>query len=204
MNLQQKLNICSTCTNRKLDINTGIVCNLTNEKPTFEPTCSDYNKDENTRETILAAKYIDLEILKTEQHFSIGILFATIAGGVFSFLWAIITIATQYQISIMAIAIGAGVGFTMRYFGKGIDIKFGIAGAIIAFLSCFLGNILSILGMVATQQQMNIFEVLIRINLLEIVKHLFNTITLFQILFYVLAIVQGFKFSFRNMEREKY
>jgi len=41
-----KINICKTCTNKKFDRDRGIVCGLTDQKPTFEDSCSDYNANE--------------------------------------------------------------------------------------------------------------------------------------------------------------
>ncbi len=41
-----KINICKTCTNKKFDRDRGIVCGLTDQKPTFENSCSDYNANE--------------------------------------------------------------------------------------------------------------------------------------------------------------
>ena len=44
--LQAQLAYCKTCQNRKFDMNTGIVCGLTDQKPQFEDKCADYNIDE--------------------------------------------------------------------------------------------------------------------------------------------------------------
>jgi hypothetical protein len=41
-----KINICKTCTNKKFDRDRGIVCGLSDQKPTFEDSCSDYNANE--------------------------------------------------------------------------------------------------------------------------------------------------------------
>jgi hypothetical protein len=42
----ERINICSTCLNRKFNRDTGLVCGLTLAKPNFENTCSDYQADE--------------------------------------------------------------------------------------------------------------------------------------------------------------
>lgn len=47
MTLSERLNYCKICTNRKTDVSTGIVCGLTNEKPTFEDECADFKADED-------------------------------------------------------------------------------------------------------------------------------------------------------------
>ncbi|MFT5513813.1 MAG: putative RDD family membrane protein YckC [Bacteroidia bacterium] len=40
-----KYSICETCTNRKFDPNSGLICGLTMLKPAFEDSCPDYNID---------------------------------------------------------------------------------------------------------------------------------------------------------------
>ena len=42
----EKLQLCKVCKNHKFDLSRGIVCKLTNEKPTFEEECPDHVADE--------------------------------------------------------------------------------------------------------------------------------------------------------------
>lgn len=46
MNLSEKIRVCATCQNCKRDIKRGIVCSLTDDKPTFDFNCSNYIEDE--------------------------------------------------------------------------------------------------------------------------------------------------------------
>src|SRR5690348_8928868 len=55
-------------------------------------------------------------------------------------LWAVITVATKYQIGYMAVGVGLLVGFAVRLFGAGVDQYFGIIGAFFSLLGCLLGN----------------------------------------------------------------
>lgn len=45
-----KLDFCKKCKKRKFDLNRGIICGLTNEKPTFENSCPDFENDETVQE----------------------------------------------------------------------------------------------------------------------------------------------------------
>jgi hypothetical protein len=81
------------------------------------------------------------------QEKSKGNLFTAIFAAVFvglicSVIWAWITATTAYQIGYMAIGVGAIVGFTVRFSGKGHTWGFALTGAIISLLSCVLGDIL--------------------------------------------------------------
>ncbi len=56
MNLNERLEFCNICENRKIDLKTGLVCSLTNEKPKFEDSCEKFLKDEKEAERKLKLK----------------------------------------------------------------------------------------------------------------------------------------------------
>lgn len=76
MELSEKIKFCATCKKSKRDIQRGIVCGLTNEKPAFENTCPDIDIDETE---VAKTNKITKEARKNE-----------ISGGLAFFLWAII------------------------------------------------------------------------------------------------------------------
>ena len=56
MTLKERLEFCTICENRKVDYKTGLVCNLTKEKPNFENNCEFFKKDEKEAERKLKMK----------------------------------------------------------------------------------------------------------------------------------------------------
>ncbi len=46
MTLEKRLDFCKICVNRKIDLKTGLVCSLTNQKPEFQNTCEYFIKDD--------------------------------------------------------------------------------------------------------------------------------------------------------------
>ena len=56
MNLNERLEFCTICQNRKIDFKTGLRCSLTNEKPEFENNCEKFLKDEKEAERKLKLK----------------------------------------------------------------------------------------------------------------------------------------------------
>ena len=46
MTVEERIKYCKICTNRKMDLAVGLVCSLTNQKPTFELTCPSFNLDQ--------------------------------------------------------------------------------------------------------------------------------------------------------------
>ena len=140
------------------------------------------------------------EKLRLEQNLIAGLAAGLAAGIIGAVLWGVITVVTEYQIGYMAIAVGAGVGFAIRYFGKGLDPIFGICGAVIAILSCLLGNYLSLIGFFANYSNISYLEAFSMLNydlVVEIMTEDFNPMDL---LFYALAAYEGYKFSFRVVE----
>ena len=51
MEMSERIKICSTCKNHKMDINRGIVCNLTDQKPEFGLACESYSENQDTETT---------------------------------------------------------------------------------------------------------------------------------------------------------
>tara|TARA_R110001606_G_scaffold147766_1_gene287769 strand:+ start:259 stop:654 length:396 start_codon:yes stop_codon:yes gene_type:complete len=56
MTLEERLNFCKICTNRKVDLKVGLICNLTNEKPVFENNCEFFIIDEKEADRKLKLK----------------------------------------------------------------------------------------------------------------------------------------------------
>lgn len=46
MTLDDRLRYCAICLNRKMNPAIGLVCNLTDQKPAFDPTCPDFKIDQ--------------------------------------------------------------------------------------------------------------------------------------------------------------
>jgi hypothetical protein len=54
MTLDEQLKYCKICLNRKMDSNVGLVCSLTNAKPSFEGTCPTFNLDQPEADRLIA------------------------------------------------------------------------------------------------------------------------------------------------------
>ncbi|OIQ28813.1 MAG: hypothetical protein BM564_08600 [Bacteroidetes bacterium MedPE-SWsnd-G2] len=215
MERSQQLEFCNTCTKRKLDLSQGVICSLTDRPAQFETECTDFVKDESVN-TVIVDEDADLSLedakqhftendilqLKSEQNFELALITGAIASILGAVLWAAVTVATEYQIGYMAIAIGFLVGYCIRYFGKGIDDKFGYAGAFFALLSCLLGNFLTIIGFVASYEDISYIETFTIIDYSLVPEILAESFSPIDLLFYGLAVYEGYKFSFRKFTEE--
>ena len=110
-------------------------------------------------------------------------------------IWSIITVLTGYQIGYMSIGVGFLVGFAVKLIGRGNHIAFGIVGGVFALLGCILGNYFSLISFTATDLHLGFFETLTMFSPEIIVKSMIEAFAPMDILFYLIAIYQGFKFS---------
>lgn len=132
----------------------------------------------------------EFEQAKFDQRFLAAVIVGVIVAAVCAVLWAGITLVTGYQIGYMAIAIGLAVGFSIKKAGRGVTPIFGVLGAILAFASCFVGNILMILGFMHTEGYSDYSQ------LTNLFIASFDPI---DVLFYGIALYEGYKFSFRKV-----
>ena len=136
------------------------------------------------------------------QNLAMGIvagLVAAIVGGV---LWAVITVATNFQIGFMAVGVGFLVGYAIRVAGKGLSPTFGYVGAILALFGCLLGNYLTIIGFVAKDADMGVFELLTLIPVDVVIDAMIENFSAIDLLFYGIAIYEGYKLSFTDLSEE--
>ena len=141
--------------------------------------------------------------LKDEQNFQLAIGIGAIVTIVCAILWAVITLATGYQIGYMAVGVGFVVGYAVRYAGKGIDQKFGVLGAVLALLGCLLGNLFSQVGFAAEYYEVSFFEVFSVLAFGDIIDIMIESFAIMDVLFYGIAIYEGYKFAFRQLTEDE-
>ncbi|MBV9571304.1 MAG: hypothetical protein JO056_08695 [Alphaproteobacteria bacterium] len=110
-------------------------------------------------------------------------------------LWAFVTVVSGYELGLMAIAIGFLVGQAIRFAGKGTDKRFGYLGAVCALAGCLLGNYLSAIAFFAKAQGLDLMQVIGILDPDLSQKLMTATFSAMDLLFYAIAIYEGFKFS---------
>lgn len=144
-----------------------------------------------------------MEKLRYEQNLPLALIAGFVSAIIGAILWASVTMATGYQIGYMAVAVGFLVGYAMRYAGKGMDPIFGISGAIFAILGCVLGNVFYILAAVAEILEVPVMGVLSEVNFSMIYELMAENFSPMDLLFYGIAVFEGYKFSFRKITEEE-
>lgn len=166
------------------------------------PTEGEQNSQQE--EVVLTAEKVEeiKQKLRLEQNLPLGIGMSAIAAIVSAILWGVITVAIEYQIGYMAIGVGLLVGFANRFFGKGIDIIFGIIGAVFALIGCIMGNYLSMIGFAASEFGVDFFEALSTIPFGDAMTAMFSESGPYDILFYGIALYAGYGTSIRKIDEE--
>lgn len=143
-----------------------------------------------------------MQEVRNNQSMVKGLVGGLIAALIGAAIWAAITVITEYQIGWMAIGVGFLVGQAVRIMGKGVDVSFGIIGAILALFGCVLGNLLAMFVVIAKYAEVSIFSLFPILNFEMITALLLNTFKPMDLLFYGLAVWEGYQFSINRVVLE--
>ncbi len=207
MELKDRLEICRKCQNRKLREIGPMICGLTNEVPSFEQVCTSFIRDESEPETSLddhfhlkpieireKAQPIIYDKIINDQDFTMALIGGISVSVIGAILWALISLS-GFQFGFMAVGIGALVGFVIKQYGKGIFLKFAIAGSIISLLGCLLGNLLTVLLYVSKEYKISFFDVFSQVSINNIPQIMIQAMHPIDFIFYAIAIYEGYRFS---------
>ncbi|WP_268123609.1 hypothetical protein [Roseivirga pacifica] len=215
MTREEQVAFCRKCKNRKFDSEQGIICRITDKKADFEDECPTFeldpyvkeinhqpNHETPSHEVIKNLSDKSLDELREYQDFGSAIFGGVLVALLGAILWATITVITEFQIGFMAVGIGLIVGFSIRFFGAGVDQKFGILGALLALVSCLLGNILTQVGFVAQEENIS-YLLAAQLFDYSLVPLIFKeTFSFMDLVFYAIAIGEGYKFAFRAISQD--
>jgi hypothetical protein len=144
-----------------------------------------------------------LRELRDNQNLGVGLLAGAAAATVGAGIWAAVTVITNYQIGWMAVGVGFLVGYAVRVFGKGLDLPFRIMGAVLSLLGCLAGNLLTVCVLVARQQDLSLGAVLSGLDPGTAIQFLKVTFSPMDLLFYGIAVYEGYQFSIRRLTSEE-
>lgn len=85
---------------------------------------------------------------KKNERFIKGAIAGTIASLGFAIAYGIFSSLIRIEFSIIFIAIGYGIGYAIRNYGHGVQLKFSILGAGLAILSFILADLIRMFGFV--------------------------------------------------------
>jgi len=143
--------------------------------------------------------------VERDQNMVGGLLGGLAAAAVGATAWALITITTEREFALVAIGIGFLVGYGVRISGKGVTTRFGVMGAAFALLGCLAGKLMTIVILVSNEQQLPFADVTTALmtNPAAVIEILVATFHPLDLLFYGIALYEGYRFSFRRIAQEE-
>jgi uncharacterized membrane protein len=121
-----------------------------------------------------------------------------IAGAVLGAIgWAAVTASTGYQIGYVAVAVGFLAGYGMRTLGGGRDRADGVIAAVVAFLGCVLGDLLTAVAQFAPHDALHrtvpqlALLVLLTPKIAWFMLH--ETFNIMDIVFYAIAVYAAYR-----------
>ncbi|MBV8649866.1 MAG: hypothetical protein JO255_00280 [Alphaproteobacteria bacterium] len=135
--------------------------------------------------------------LKAQQNFALAIPAGIAAAIVGAAIWGAAVFATETKIGLIAVALGALVGYAIRGTGKGIEPKFGVLGAVCAAFGWALGTILSDVAFLAKHVDKPFLDVLASLGVERTLSFATNVSEPMDLLFLGIAVYEGYKFSFK-------
>jgi hypothetical protein len=109
--------------------------------------------------------------------------------------WALVTVLTGMQIGWMAVGIGFLVGLAVRKFGKGSAPSFQVLGAVLSLVGCLAGNLLAVCIFAGRSEDVPLMTILAGLTPSLAVRLIVETFSPMDLLFYGLAVYEGYKFA---------
>lgn len=135
--------------------------------------------------------------LRARQNFPRAIGAGLAAAVIGAVLWATFVYVTNYELGLIAVAVGALVGVAVRQAGRGVEPKFGVIGALCAALGWALGTLMVVVAMVSKQAEVSMLEVVGRLGLGGCVSLAIENGDAMELLFLAIAVYEGWKFAFK-------
>jgi hypothetical protein len=122
--------------------------------------------------------------------FMAGLVAAAIGAGI----WMAVEVGLNIQLGLVAIGIGALVGFTIRLAGHGSHMLYGVMGAMLTLGGCLGGEILSQLYQ-ASSPQVGMLALAGSTNYVQMVQTIFSHMDIIGYVIYGIGIYEGYKLS---------
>jgi hypothetical protein len=79
----------------------------------------------------------------------------------------------------------------------------GFVGATLALTGCLAGNLFSVCAVISKQEAIPFFDLISRLNPLIIIDLMKATFSPIDLLFYGIAVYEGYRFSFRQITQDE-
>jgi hypothetical protein len=142
--------------------------------------------------------YVDVR--RSEQHYQLALFAGIIGAAVGVAIWLGISLTANAQAEWTAIGIGIIAGMMVRVAGKGFDRVFGVLGAMLTAIGCFVANLVSGCHFMALKTEgATLFDALSTMTPETFRGVLTATFDPMDGVFYGIALILGFRIAYRRM-----
>jgi hypothetical protein len=127
-------------------------------------------------------------------NFILGFLAGLFAAIVGALLWMGVDVGLDMHLGLVAIAIGALVGFAIRLAGHGSNPIFGIMGALLTLAGCFAGDILAMLYRQISPEH-DFYNIATNADYAQMANIVVGHISPMGYVIYAIALYEGYKLS---------
>jgi hypothetical protein len=128
-------------------------------------------------------------------------LLATVVGVAMALICALIWPAVAFfagpKLDCLALGVGALVGLSIRFSGKGTTPIYGVLAMVLALISSLVGNILGVITS-GSHDQFDIFAVAQRVNLPDVVMSILSQATLMTYLIFAAGVALSYLVAVRR------
>jgi hypothetical protein len=143
------------------------------------------------------ADKLDIQALLADQNFPLAAAAGITAGFVSALAWAALTVATDTIWGVMAVVVGAVVGYAVRTAGHGIENRFGVLAVVCALGGCLLGSFFSTEAYLAKYHHHEIVDYIMSRDPSQFASDYLRGFQGMDILFYVIAAAQAYRSAFK-------
>ena len=133
-----------------------------------------------------------------EGNLAMAVAAGLAAAVVGALVWGIFVYATNYELGIIAVVVGAVVGWAVRKAGGRPDKRFGLIGAVCAALGWALGTLLCDLALVAKDAGVSFGDAIARLGAAGSIAAALQSSSAIDLLFLAIAVWEGYKFAKRR------
>ncbi|RLA30982.1 MAG: hypothetical protein DRR11_10755 [Gammaproteobacteria bacterium] len=146
--------------------------------------------------------YERAKVLLSEQNYQAALISGLIATILAASIYAVIAIVAGYTVSYLAIGLGAFIGFTIQFLGRGIESRYTVLASILAIVGCVLGNFFAELIPLARVYGQSASDIASQITFQSLVDFTVSSFRPLTILFWLLAVAAASYFAKRRLSRE--
>jgi len=148
--------------------------------------------------------YERAEGLLKEQHFGVAVLSGTITMILGSGLYAASALAVGGpSVSVMVVGIGAAIGLTMQYLGRGITARFVVAASFIAMIGFLVAKLFTIALYTVKSEHISPLDLLSTERVRAMWDWVLSGLHLLDLIFWIAAIGAAAFFSRRRLSHEE-